>query len=43
MVKNTKDARRLTDRIAGDRRAFNCKPASIIPLSIVTQGLLGPK
>ncbi len=40
LVKNTRDAKRLRKRIEDEPRAFKCKPLSIIPLSVVCQGLL---
>jgi hypothetical protein len=43
LVKNTNDAQRLQKLIEDDPDEFKCKPASIIPLSIICQGLLPPK
>ncbi|MBX3442136.1 MAG: hypothetical protein KF774_06995 [Planctomyces sp.] len=42
VVKNTNDARKLADRIAKEPKKFKCVPKSIIPLTVVSQGLLCP-
>jgi len=43
LVKDTNDARQLQKLIEEDPSEFKCKPASIIPLSIICQGLLPPE
>ena len=43
LVRNTHDAQRLQERVDKDREKFACLPASIIPLSIICQGLLAPQ
>ena len=43
LVRNTKDAMRLTELIAARPDKFKCKPRSIIPLTVISQGLLAPK
>lgn len=40
LVKDTKDALRLQKEIEDEPKEFVCKPSSIIPLSIICQGLL---
>jgi hypothetical protein len=40
LVKNTHDAKRLSERIAEEPKDFKSAPTSIIPLTIVSQGLL---
>ena len=40
LVRDTKDAVRLQTEIQEEQGAFACKPSSIIPLSIICQGLL---
>ncbi len=42
LVKNTSCAQRLQALLAKDGRRFRCKPKSIIPLTIICQGLLKP-
>jgi hypothetical protein len=42
LVKDTNDARQLQKLIEEEPSKFKCKPASIIPLSIICQGLLPP-
>jgi hypothetical protein len=42
LVKNTKDAMLLNEQIVNEPHEFKCKPRSIIPLTIVSQGLLRP-
>ena len=42
LVKNTNDAKHLADRIAKEAKSFKCLPKSIIPLTVVSQGLLCP-
>jgi hypothetical protein len=43
LVKDTNDPLRLQPRIEEKTHEFKCKPSSIIPLSIICQGLLPPK
>ncbi len=38
-VKNTSEAKRLRDLIAEDPKGFKAKPSSILPLTILCQGL----
>lgn len=40
LVKDTRDALKLQKQIEEEPREFKCKPSSIIPLSIICQGLL---
>ena len=40
LVRDTNDAMRLQDEIHANPKKFKCKPKSIIPLSIICQGLL---
>lgn len=42
LVKNTNDAVRLARRIAEEKNEFHCIPKSIVPLTVVSQGLLCP-
>lgn len=43
LVRNTKDAARLSGLIADEPDEFKSKPRSIIPLTVISQGLLAPK
>jgi hypothetical protein len=43
LVKDTRDALKLQKQIEKESKEFKCKPSSIIPLSIICQGLLPPK
>lgn len=42
LVKNTKDAAKLASLIAEKPKTFKCIPSSIVPLTVVCQGLLRP-
>lgn len=42
VVRNTKDASQLTKLLASRPDEFRCKPKSIIPLTVISQGLLCP-
>jgi hypothetical protein len=42
LVKNTKDAKKLAEHISDDPSFFRCLPSSIIPLTVLSQGLLAP-
>jgi hypothetical protein len=42
LIKDTNDALRLQKLIEDQQKKFKCKPSSIIPLSIICQGLLPP-
>lgn len=43
LVKNTNSAARLQKRIAQEKKKFRSVPKSIIPLTVICQGLLKPK
>ena len=43
LVKNTRDAARLAASIARYPEAYKCKPRSIIPVTVMSQGLLRVK
>jgi hypothetical protein len=43
LVRNTQAASRLMTLLADDPNGFKCKPRSIIPLTVVSQGLLRPR
>jgi hypothetical protein len=40
LVRNTREAQRLTDRIADDPKGFKCRPKAVIPMTVMCQGLL---
>jgi hypothetical protein len=40
LVKNSKDAARLAAKIGKNPKGFKCRPRSIIPLTVILQGLL---
>ena len=42
LVRNTKDLNKLYDQLAKRPKEFKCHPRSVIPLSVVCQGLLKP-
>lgn len=42
LVKNTNDANRLARQLTDDADEFKCVPKSIVPLTVVSQGLLCP-
>jgi hypothetical protein len=39
-VRTTKEAERLTSLIREDPKSFKCKPRSVIPFTVICQGLL---
>jgi hypothetical protein len=42
LVKNTRAAKKLANHIHNNPKFYKCKPAAIIPLTVISQGLLEP-